>query len=106
MLEFHSGHVKGSSNLLWFQFIDPKTKLVKKPEDIVKGTINRIDLILYLYDLVFADVGVNIFEDNCIGSCGSGVFSTWIAFAARQFNRNIPIYTVSTNIHCKYQYTL
>ncbi|XP_011406650.2 PREDICTED: thiosulfate sulfurtransferase-like [Amphimedon queenslandica] len=78
--KFHSGHVKGSSNLLWFNFIDQKTKTVKKPEEIVK---------------VFADVGVNIYEDNCIGSCGSGVFSTWIAFSARLLNRNIPIYTGS-----------
>lgn len=41
MLEFHSGHVRGSSNLLWFNFIDQETKTVKKPEEIVKGLYTK-----------------------------------------------------------------
>ena len=37
ILEIPSGHIIGTTNLFWRQFINPDTKVLKSPDEIQQG---------------------------------------------------------------------
>jgi thiosulfate/3-mercaptopyruvate sulfurtransferase len=74
-----SGHIIGTKNLFWRNFIDTNTKTFKSPDEIQK---------------VFTENGVNLDDPN-IASCGGGISACWIAIAAFACGKTIPVYTGS-----------
>jgi thiosulfate/3-mercaptopyruvate sulfurtransferase len=77
--EIHSGHIVGSKNLFWQEFLDKNSKTLKSPEELQK---------------VFTDNNVNLDVLN-IATCGSGITACWITLAAQIINKDIPVYTGS-----------
>ena len=52
IIEIPSGHIIGTENLVWRAFFNPDTKSLKTREEIEKGKIDCVIIIVHIWGII------------------------------------------------------